>query len=291
MAAANGASAQTQPLSLFYALSQAGRAVAAAHLEGDWRLKGHGLEVNNLAAPNLCDVSLRSRPRKGVIDSFAGVSTATASEVLRGPVSVGELWSSLPGLCDLMPEAHKTHPAPLGVTPEEDSASPLHNWKRVTATVAPLEVNTPQAAEEALAAYAHGRTATLLTVQKLRPIGGWTKHGQGVKVWWPNEREDFPGEWDMLEAVAPLDCYTGDHWLRPELSDGSSPSELMTWWALLYALSMLARYEPAGWFKALAYDNSPWAAPLGELLRVGIAVVPDMVLGALYGKREWSDNE
>jgi hypothetical protein len=45
MGAADAASAQTRPLALFYALSQGGRAIAAARLQGDWRLKGHGLEA------------------------------------------------------------------------------------------------------------------------------------------------------------------------------------------------------------------------------------------------------
>lgn len=34
-----------QPLPLFYALSQAGRAIGAARLENDWQLHGHGLSI------------------------------------------------------------------------------------------------------------------------------------------------------------------------------------------------------------------------------------------------------
>ncbi len=36
---------------------------------------------------------------------------------------------------------------------------------------------------------------------------------------------------------------------------------MMTWWALLYALSMLARYYPDLWVKMLNLDHSPDGAP------------------------------
>src|SRR6266516_5009172 len=43
-----------RPLPLFYALSQAGRAIAAAHLSGAWELRGHGLTVRpDMARPLL----------------------------------------------------------------------------------------------------------------------------------------------------------------------------------------------------------------------------------------------
>lgn len=56
----------------------------------------------------------------------------------------------------------------------------------------------------------------------------------------------------------------------------------MTWWTLLHALSMLARYEPAAWARALAYDSSYLAAPLAELLRCGVELIPQLVLESLF---------
>lgn len=40
------------PLLLFYAVSQAGRAIAAAHLDDPWRLSGHGLKLRATADPS-----------------------------------------------------------------------------------------------------------------------------------------------------------------------------------------------------------------------------------------------
>jgi len=286
MGAADAASAQTRPLSLFYALSQAGRAIAAARLQGEWRLKGHGLGAANLDATSLSDVRVRPNRRQEGIDSFAGVADATESEPLKGAVDLLELWASLPGLCELIPEAERSHRMPLGVTLLGDPISNLRDWRWITTGVAPLS-GSPQEIEETLAAYRQGRSAVLRTVQGLRPIQALSNHGEGVQVCWANPSEDFIGEQRALEAVAPLDPFTGERWLRPELSDGSFPSLLLSWWALLYALSMLARYQPAAWFRALDYDASPWAAALGELLRAGVEAVPQLVLSALYGTTQW----
>lgn len=281
MRAAEAASAQTRPLTLFYALSQAGRAVAAAHLEGDWLLEGHGLKAINIGAADIADVSVRPDPRE--VDSFSGIASATESESLKGRVGLIELWASLPNLCWLIPEdERRIHPVPLGVTLLGDPMSNLRDWRWVLAGVAPLTARDAAEAEAVLRAYRQARTAELRTVQGLRPIRALTEHGEGVEVCWPNPSQDYPGETAVLEQVAPFDPHADARWLRPELTDGSSPSDLVAFWALLYALSMLARYQPATWSQILDYDRSAWAAPLSELLRLGVEMVPPMVHGALY---------
>ena len=45
-----------------------------------------------------------------------------------------------------------------------------------------------------------------------------------------------------------------------------SPAPPRRWWALLYGLSMLARYYPGEWTSALRLDESPEAVPLGAAL-------------------------
>jgi hypothetical protein len=159
----------------------------------------------------------------------------------------------------------------------------LHDFRWITAGVAPL---AGAEAEEALVRYRRGRAAEIHSVQGLRPLRPLTVHGEGVQVRWPNPDENYLGERRAVESVAPTDPLTGDNWLRPELSDCSAPSDLVVWWAFFYALSMLARYQPDAWSRALDYDGSAWAAPLGELLRVGVEVLPALVLSALYGSSE-----
>jgi hypothetical protein len=280
MGAARMASAQTRPLTLFYALSQAGRAIAAAHLEDEWRLKGHGLGTADLDAADFAAVSVRPKPGK-ILDSFAGVAAANGSGPLQRSVQAIELWASLPFVCNLIPTARARHRIPLNVTLLDNPFAKLNDWRWVRTAVAPLRGSLDEVGAE-LSQFRQARGAEIRHVQGLRGIVAYTNFGEGLEVCWPNPREDVFGEQHALDEAAPVDAVTGEHWLRPELSDGSSPSELVTWWALLYALSMLARYQPAAWFRTLDYDTSIWAAPLAELLRIGTEAVPRLVLSALY---------
>ena|SRR5258708_38572610 len=74
----------------------------------------------------------------------------------------------------------------------------------------------------------------------------------------------------------------GQHWLRPMLNQSHDIlSPLMTWWVLLFGLSMLARYHPAAWTRALAIDRSRDAMPLERALDEALEAVPPLVLDAL----------
>jgi hypothetical protein len=104
--------------SAFYAISQAGRAIAAAQLDDPWRLSGHGLK-----APGPADVStglLRrvvkpdapedieksdDRPiPKRRRPSFAGVAEATGSGQLTSAMELGALWAAIPELMTPLPQ-------------------------------------------------------------------------------------------------------------------------------------------------------------------------------------------
>lgn len=281
MGAARAASPQTLPLSLFYALSQGGRAIAAARLKGEWRLQGHGLESSGLDAEDLCRVRIRAKPtKKQRPDSFSGVCRATGAQPLRSSTTIGELWASLPGLEKLLPELEERKP--LHVEVRGMSNSPLEDATKVRATVAPLQAKSVSAAKKALAKYRCGSEAEVFDMQHIAPIHKMTGYGDGVAIWWPSGATDIHGHWLAAQRFAPLDIHTGQCWLRPLLGGDTPLSNLMTWWALLHALSMLARYEPAAWARALAYDSSYLAAPLAELLRLGVELIPKLVLESLY---------
>jgi hypothetical protein len=49
---------------------------------------------------------------------------------------------------------------------------------------------------------------------------------------------------------------------------------LVTWWLVLYCLSMLARYYPTPPDKAARVDSSPLAVPFDHLISVARAKVP-----------------
>ena len=94
MRAAATAGNASRPLPLFYAVSQAGRAIAAAWADGPWTREGHGLKHS------MGRSALRStvKPDPGPEDSFSHVAAVTGNHGLTKPVELGALWASLPDL-------------------------------------------------------------------------------------------------------------------------------------------------------------------------------------------------
>jgi hypothetical protein len=52
---------------------------------------------------------------------------------------------------------------------------------------------------------------------------------------------------------------------------------LMMWWALLYPLSILSRYEPATWNALIDLDKSPSAVHLEALMEEALDAVPALI--------------
>ena len=82
-----------------------------------------------------------------------------------------------------------------------------------------------------------------------------------------------------------VDTYGSDwtYYLRPATAGTAPPSILMAWWAVLYALSQLARYEPAVWMDAINADASVLTVPIEEGLRLAQASLPKLVYHAITG--------
>ncbi|WP_432973577.1 YaaC family protein [Dactylosporangium sp. CA-233914] len=53
---------------------------------------------------------------------------------------------------------------------------------------------------------------------------------------------------------------------------------VMAWWAVLFALSMLARYHPEAWADHIAVDNSKVAVRIEHLLTEALTAVPELLL-------------
>ena len=58
------------------------------------------------------------------------------------------------------------------------------------------------------------------------------------------------------------------------------PHPLVVWWAILFALSMLARYEPDRWTQHTSVASSPEAVPVENLLTSAMSAVPETLLQA-----------
>jgi hypothetical protein len=276
---------------LFYALSQAGRAIAASYLPDRWRLRGHGLTCPDLDVEDPLSVQIKlPKPdeKNGIRDSFRRVSEATGSEIPHRDVGLGEVWAALPEVGRLLAgtSGFDGWLQPLIADPDEPGTSPLWQADRVPVKLVGVPFQGPEAITELLGSYAHAETLDIDTMQGVSLVIETTPYGNGVRVHWPSDSPDLAGRRNTLDRVVPL-AVGGQRWLRPKVA-GAVMNDLMMWWVVLFALSMLARYEPAGWVAALDLDR-PLGARLVRLLDAAVDTIPELVLRELEPSYVMSD--
>jgi YaaC-like protein len=279
----------SRPILLFYGLSQAGRAIAAASTSAtgnDWRLIGHGITVRNLGqgAPLAELMAIDAG-----IGSFTQLAPLLRSGSLPNGATTGELWATVPDLPGTPIAAQgKEYKNVLqlvevgsGGGPETDGRSGM-----ITAWIAGLPgrfVGTGNQAEIAsyLAAY-----PTLAGSGPPKGSGTATEEAGGTarvyRVWWGT-----PASTGIDSFVtASTWPYRGDEerYVYPVLGGSNVPlNPLLAWWAILFVLSMLARYEPASWAKFLDVDSSSDAVRLEAILNEALDTCPQLILHAIRG--------
>ncbi|MFI5590149.1 YaaC family protein [Amycolatopsis sp. NPDC051758] len=307
--AAASASYATKALPLFYALSQAGRAIAAAHLPDPWQLHGHGLSVRSEADRILDSVV---RPASGAQNSFQGTAAATGSPALSSSVPLGALWAANPDLREVhFPAATGAWPRPITI-PLGTMQGPLGS----DPGYAQRELQTHGMVETAVDV--PGKTAAEVTTAlnnypSLRPafgvkqgvIGPEKASGTDIVV----RTTAFDGMslaaiglscprvttpsvlWGRMREFVSIVEVDPEHrhdvprqflgFALPEVAGGPSPHPLMLWWALLLGLSSLTRYEPAAWSEAVDLDRSEMAVPLEQVLDIAEERLPARILTSL----------
>ncbi|MEU1228695.1 YaaC family protein [Streptomyces sp. NPDC005828] len=104
------------------------------------------------------------------------------------------------------------------------------------------------------------------------------RHGSGAGFQVPRR---WRGKEDPAEIQLRLTSpYLGDdvRYVFPGLGSVDLPLHpFLGWWAVLYTLSMLARYQPSGWVRMLDIDMSPDAAAIEHALDRALDVVPELI--------------
>jgi hypothetical protein len=96
-----------------------------------------------------------------------------------------------------------------------------------------------------------------------------------LPITWPNPR-NAQAE-DVIIARRTVN-YRGTQWLFPTLGTSGRPAHpFLIWWAVLYALSMLARYEPKVWVNRISVNDSEDAAAIEYLLNEALNVGPELI--------------
>ncbi len=237
------------PITLFYAVQQAGRAILAAHAGERWQVYGHGLSVRTHGA-GIGETVITPNGR----GLFQAVSEAISSEFQEKPMTLGEVWARIPGLprsADLEPPgvpllAIDMGPGTQGVVRDEHGSLP-----DAGEDFSSLGQEYPQLAETAITVRQQGKHAV-------------------VNI-------DFPTAAEAAAFESSLWPYLGQGFILPP----KTPSALMLWWMLTQALASLARYESATWATAISPDASKLAVPIEQTVETAMALVPRLVLDAL----------
>ena len=288
----------TRPLLIFYGLSQAGRAIAAAasriETGDDWRLEGHGIKSTaNSLRGLLPEIRVVAEPAdtKG---SFVRLSRLLDSQLWDRsfPVTLNTLWDVLP----------------------ENRISPLRDSGKTRRT--PLQVEGPGLFEEphplASLAVDHFPSWVIDSPQALKDFSGYLTSFPDAKGYHSFHREgaepdaapmfmlDNDGwatlfiNWELppRAAASPSGSaafvrdvtrrYNGFFYFFPSLGAADhSLHPLMAWWAVLHTLSMLARYQPAEWGTHINVDASSHAVQLERILKEAISILPTLIAEAI----------
>jgi hypothetical protein len=287
--AATVVGAATQPLLLFYGLSQAGRAIAAASCvdHNAWQLMGHGISCQDLTG-DLRNVKIRTE-KPGKASSFVRLSEILGSPLWNEPVSLQKLWETIPS----------NHEWPLSQD-EQSSRMPLlavpdfygiesHPLLTVAVCYFPSWVVHSSQPSDDLALYladfpgidGYDSYQRLGREVNSAPKFNFHTDGRGeLNInWYANEHQSsrIAERQEFLNNMTHL--YQGQRWFFPDVTSARKPLHpLMAWWTVLYTLSMLARYHPAEWVQHIDVDSSPLAVTLERVLNSAIHIVPSIIM-------------
>ena len=310
-AAAASAGVMTKPLQLYYGLSQAGRAIAAVapnvpdRQQGKpaepWKLFGHGIAIpamqQSVAA---CGGKLGSLP---VADNGLGAFSQMAcilgcdSLVDKKPdgtpaarVTVGQIWGTLPESVMFWLDGRVGFPM-LEIENEPFGMIPGTGWE--SAMLEPIPDRNKEAGiaglKDFLGHYPDaGSWALPAEVLGTDPEDMWScgkihSEFNVLRLLWPEAAPPSKPHHVLTGVEARVGArYFNTAYLFPALGDNARPLHpLLAWWAILYALSMVARYEPVAWTEMTAINTSSEAASIEHLLDTALIRLPRLVLDVI----------
>lgn len=282
----------TRPLLLFYGLSQAGRALSAAKEPGQqWRLRGHGITSPSAGSSRLLADRRVSDSGSG---SFTSVARLLGSETYPSGVTLGVLWPMVADPGFSLPGQSGHSPLVLDLAQLDDYRllAGTHVCAGVTDGDSTLGLTFGLWENHATQLSAGQEAALAAFMAPYRTLGGWLSErpaGGSADCLAPRFFQEAEGGWQAhvywpragvsdAEFVASRTFPdAGGARVFPSVGGHLPTHPVVAWWAVLFALSMVARYEPDVWSLWTDVDSSEEAVPVERLLDEALIAIPELM--------------
>jgi len=283
-----------RPLLVFYGLSQAGRAIAAAALAANndqYRLGGHGIrtgEMQGLVASGLAALTIENQGR-GAFTQIADILDAAS---LPTTTPLGALWGLLPDNIRFpLPNAGAKRPVSIQLAPTTIRAHDVPVIVRgvpKALVYSPAQPSTDPSVD--VAGWAAERQHVAEFLNEYPSLGDWefsSPAGNPVGLQLENDSARVPLIWPNPGYAETEQVIVGRHTVAyrgqqrlafPTVGGSTKPAHpFLLWWSILYALSMLARYEPKVWVNRIRINESNDATAIEYLLDQALILLPELI--------------
>lgn len=278
---------ESRPLNLFYGLSQAGRAVAAGSpllgggAEHQWQATGDGLKFDPAVPQGVFATPVRQET--GPRDLFSRASIALGSPLDFGEVLFGAVLSQVTDYTMTFQESdgylrpiYDVHVYGAG-----SKSFPIEVEVRVPGLSA--EGVLPVAEVQSLLAPYPALDGLELALDDSGNVRRSHNNGRCFVLVPGPDYLMSRNSGESVHTLKGATAYRGTTVILPRTGASAEPLRpLMSWWLMLYALSMLARYSPGNWTRTLSISESPIASRIEFILDTAIDAVPELLWDELF---------
>lgn len=125
------------------------------------------------------------------------------------------------------------------------------------------------------------RCASTASLSSCPSIG--TANGDRVQV--PFSLDERCADFLTQQFLCATSAFDTGGWTTSSLTSPGAPVDpFVVWSAVLFALSIQARYQPDRWAAAIDVDHSKWAFPLENLLTAALDAIPELLHSTLTNR-------
>lgn len=307
--AADAVGYETKPVMLYYGVSQAAQAILASRRDpkiDKQSATSHGTDCPNRDQINIVgELEICATAAKA--GAFAMLADSIGSPTLPGRTALRQLWVSLPEGVQLPPSgAADLFGAAL--LERHDTQEYGKAFRETTGRVAKLAhlpyllmpLDVAEVERQVIEHYPVLRNFHVIGHQRECPeVAHWVLllDPPGLRASLSFNRDSRPAEHSEMFGMAEMGPRSYAYpqgpsvWLPPTLPGNTAPLHpLVTWYAILFGLSELARYRPITWANAININKSSDASALEHLMDAAHVACVNLI-AELFDVRAPSDHD